>query len=281
MSGIARSAAPAVSVCIPAYRGEAHIAAAIDSVLAQTFVDFELLIVDDGSPDGTARVVARYDDPRIRFFQNQRNLGVQANWNRCLTLARGRYLKLLPQDDLLARDCLARQVEVLDQDRGHRLALVFCSRAIIDAQGRTLMTRGYPARRRGAIAGRCVISGCLRRGANLVGEPGAVLFRKELAERVGGFDASIGYVVDLDYWFRLMLHGDAYYLPCPLASFRVSRGSWSIAIGGKQSEAFRDFIAKVAANPAYGVGALDVAAGKLMARLNTMLRLLLYRVVID
>jgi glycosyltransferase involved in cell wall biosynthesis len=281
MSGGAQSPLPAVSVCVPSYRGAPHIAATIDSVLAQTFADFELLIVDDDSPDETARVVARYADPRIRLFRNERNIGAQGNWNRCLQLARGRYLKLLPQDDLLAADCLARQLAVLEDDRSQRLALVFCARAIIDGKGRTLMSRGYPSRRGGLIPSRSVILSCLRRGTNLIGEPGAVLFRTELARRVGGFDASIGYVVDLDYWFRLLLQGDAYYLPDTLASFRISRGSWSIAIGSRQSAEFRHFVAKVAANPVFGVSAVDAAAGKLMARLNTMLRLLLYRMVLD
>src|SRR5437667_3511518 len=92
----ALSAVPAVSVCIPAYRGAAHIGEAIESVLAQSFADFELVVVDDASRDDTAAVVARYRDPRIRFLRNERNAGVQANWNRCLELARGRYFKPLP-----------------------------------------------------------------------------------------------------------------------------------------------------------------------------------------
>jgi glycosyltransferase involved in cell wall biosynthesis len=270
-----------VSVCVPSYRGATHIAAAIESVLAQTFPDFELLIVDDDSPDATAAVVARYLDPRIRFFRNERNLGAEGNWNRCLELARGRYFKLLPQDDLLAPSCLARQVAVLDADQSHQLALVFCARTIIDGHARAFMTRGYPSRRGGSISGRSLIRSCLRRGTNLIGEPASVLFRTGLARRVGRFDASIGYIVDLDYWFRLLLRGDAYYLPESLASFRVSSGSWSVAIGKKQSVEFQNFIAKVAANPEFGVSALDVAAGKLMARLNTVLRLLVYRVVLD
>src|SRR5438132_9057879 len=194
----ALSAAPAVSVCIPAYRGAAHIGEAIESVLAQSFADFELVVIDDASPDETAALVARYRDPRIRLLRNERNAGVQANWNRCLELARGRYFKLLPQDDLIAPDCLAREVEVLDADRGEHLALVCCARCIIDGRSRTVMTRGYPGRARGAIAARTVLRNCIRRGANLMGEPGGVLLRTALARRVGGFDASIGNVTDLD-----------------------------------------------------------------------------------
>src|SRR5687767_10059373 len=142
-----------VSVCIPSYRGAAHVAATIESVLAQTFSDFELLIVDDHSPDETALVVGRYRDNRIRFVRNERNVGPQGNWNRCLQLARGRYFKLLPQDDLLAPQCLARQVDVLEADRSQRLALVFSARTIIDANGRAIMTRGYPSRDGGPICG--------------------------------------------------------------------------------------------------------------------------------
>jgi glycosyltransferase involved in cell wall biosynthesis len=263
---------------VPAYRGAAHIAATIESVLAQTWADFELVIVDDDSPDDTAAVVARYRDPRLRLLRNQRNLGAEGNWNRCLQLARGRYFKLLPQDDLLAPDCLARQVAAFEAPRGTPLALVFCARAIIDADGRAIMTRRYPGAG-GVIAGRSVIGSCLRRGSNLVGEPGGVLLRTALARQVGGFDASIGYVVDLDYWFRLLLHGDALYLPEALASFRVSGGSWSVAIGKRQSAQVRNFIGKVAANPAYGARRIDVASGRLMARLNSLLRALLYRLV--
>lgn len=274
------SDAPAVSVCIPAYRGARHIGEAIESVLAQTFADFELLVLDDASPDDTAQVVLRYRDPRIRFLRNERNAGVQANWNRCLELARGRYFKLLPQDDALAAECLARQVEVLEADGDARIALVFCARRIIDGRSRELMTRRYRGRDRGVIAAHTVLRNCIQRGTNLIGEPGAVLFRTELGRRVGGFDASIGNVTDLDCWFRLLLHGDAYCLPERLASFRVAHGSWSLLIGAGQAAHFRAFIAKVGANPSFGLSVLDRVRGRVMSQANTLARLVFYRLVV-
>jgi len=70
------SAAPAVSVCIPTYRGAAHIAETIESALAQTFADFELIVIDDDSPDETGQLVARYRDPRLRYLR-ERNAGVK------------------------------------------------------------------------------------------------------------------------------------------------------------------------------------------------------------
>jgi len=273
------SAAPAVSVCIPTYRGAAHIAETIESALAQTFADFELLVVDDASPDETREVVARYRDPRLRYVL-ERNAGVEENWNRCLRLARGRYFKLLPHDDLIAPDCLARQVAVLEADRDQRLALVFCARRIIDSRSRAVMTRGYPRSSAGVIPARTAVRRCIRSGANLLGEPGGVLFRTALAQRVGAFDASLRIVTDLDYWVRLLLHGDAYYQPEKLASFRVSGGAWSVAIGAAQATELLAFIEKVGANPAFGLSAFDLARGRLMARLTTLAKLFFYRLVL-
>ena len=86
---------PKVSVCIPTYRGAATLGAAIASVLAQSMADFELVVLDDNSPDNTADVVAGFADGRIRYLRNPANLGPEGNWNRCLTEARGAYVKVL------------------------------------------------------------------------------------------------------------------------------------------------------------------------------------------
>lgn len=276
-----KTAAPTVSVCIPTYRGATHIGAAIESVLAQSYTNFELIVIDDNSPDDTAAIVQGYLDPRIRFLQNPGNLGPQGNWNRCLNEASGKYFKLLPQDDLLAPDCLAKQVAILDQDDAQRIALVYCARTIVDAQDRPLMVRGYSGGRTGIINAQNLIRHCLRRGTNLIGEPGSVLFRRQLANSVGLFDASIPYVLDLDYWFRLLLKGDSYYLPEALASFRVSRGSWSVAIGSKQSIDYRRFIGKIANDPDFSVRRIDILMGSIMAELNNYMRLVFYRFILN
>jgi len=270
---------PTVSVCIPTYMGAELIGTAIESVLFQTFNDFELIIIDNNSTDGTETIVGKYNDPRIRFLRNDRNLGPEGNWNRCLTEARGRYFKLLPHDDLLSLNCLELQVAVLEADTEERIALVFCARTIIDSLGRSIMTRNYPRHRGGVISSRSAIRDSLQSGTNLIGEPGGVLFRKSLADKVGGFDASIGYVVDLDYWFRLLIRGDAYYLPEKLVSFRIAIGSWSDAIGNKQKDDFLRFIDKVASNPAFAIEKSIFITGKVMARVNNLLRLCLYKIL--
>jgi len=269
--------APLVSVCIPAYKGAVHLPATIDSVLGQTLGDFELIVIDDHSPDATAEVVSQFKDPRIRCLRNPSNLGPEGNWNRCLREARGRYFKLLPQDDLLYPDTLRRQVDVLDVDKDESIAIVFGARNIIDADGRVLMRRGYRRAGDGVVRSRDLLRWCVRLGGNLIGEPGGVLLRKSLADRVGGFSARFPYVIDLEYWSRLLAHGAGYYLADPVVAFRVSPGSWSVAIGRGQSRDFRGLISKLAAEPGAMIGAFDVSAGNAAAVVANAMRLTFYR----
>jgi glycosyltransferase involved in cell wall biosynthesis len=267
---------PLLTVAIPTYKGAAFIGAAIESVLAQTFRDFELLVIDDNSPDDTEAIVRRFVDPRIRYLRNSANLGPQGNWNRCLTEARGALFKLLPHDDLLMPTCLQRQVDALQADRAERYALVACARDVLGPTDRVLTRRGYPGGREGLIDGGEVMRSCVRRGTNLLGEPGAIMFRKSLADRVGPFDGSEGYVIDLDYWFRLLAHGDVYFIAEALSAFRVSNGSWSVAIGNAQDREFVDFVRRISHNFRPPLSALDLFAARVSAKLNMWLRLAFY-----
>jgi len=267
---------PVVSVCIPTYRAADHLAATIESVLAQTFGDFELVVIDDDSPDRTAEIVGGYRDSRLRCLHNPVNLGPEGNWNRCLDEARGRYFKLLPQDDLLAPDCLARQVAVFEQDAAKRIALVFGAREVVDADGKPLLRRAPFGNEPKRVGAHDLIRACVRKGSNIIGEPGNVLLRRDLAQSVGRFDGTYGYVIDLDYWFRTLQCGDAYYLPDVLSSFRISGSSWSVEIGARQYHEFRDFARKYAADPAYRIGKTDLAMATLMAYANAQLRRLAY-----
>jgi glycosyltransferase involved in cell wall biosynthesis len=272
---------PRVSVCIPTYKGARTIGAAMDSVLAQTFADFELIVVDDGSPDHTAAVVSERRDDRIRLVRNPGNLGPQGNWNRCLELARGDCIKLLPHDDLLHPECLARQLQVLDDDVGGAVALVCCARDVIGPDGRVLLrARGFPGAPQGPMTRDDVLRQCLRRGTNLIGEPGAVLFRRELAQRIGGFDMRHPYVIDLEYWLRLLQHGQAWYSPEALASFRVWGGSWSVAIGTGQSADFRALMRDVSAGATPSATAWDRLCGRFSPTLNSLLRQVFYRLFV-
>ena len=268
---------PLVSVCIPTYKGAAFLAAAIDSVLHQTYPNFEIWVLDDNSPDNTRAVVENYSDSRVRYLRNTTNLGPEGNWNRCMEVAQGKYFKLLPHDDLLASDCLEKQVTVLEQDKAGDIALVFGSRNIIDPEGRTLMSRGLPRTKAGRIEGLMLVKRCVRAGTNQIGEPANGLFRTEIIKRVGSYDATYPYLVDLDYWFRILLHGAAHYTATHSSSFRVSAGSWSVAIGSRQYHDFKGFVDKFQADQRYGISRSDRAIGLAKARLNTVARAIFYR----
>jgi glycosyltransferase involved in cell wall biosynthesis len=269
--------APLVSICIPTYCGARHIAAAIDSVLNQTFTNFELLIVDDDSSDNTLAEVVKFSDSRIRVLKNKDNIGAQGNWNRCLDEARGKYIKLLPQDDSLASSCVEQQVEIFERDTMRKIELVFCARTIVNSKNKPVLLRAYSILGSGVIHAESIVRSCVRRGTNLIGEPGAVLFRAETARAIGGFDANIPYVIDLDYWFRLLLKGDAYYFSDPLSSFRISEASWSVRIGARQSKDYRLFIKKIMSVGEFAIGRFDNISGVMMATLNNFARLALYR----
>ena len=272
-------ATPRISVCIPTYRGAATIGAAIDSVLAQTHQDFELLVIDDGSPDGTVDVVESRRDPRIRLLRNAVNLGPQGNWNRCLDEARGAFIKILPHDDLLYPECLARQIDRFDGDVGRALALTFCARDVIGPDDRVLLRRrGMPGAAAGPVTREEVIRSCLRHGTNVVGEPGAVLFRRDLATRIGGFDQRHPYVIDLEYWLRLLSLGRGDYIDEALVAFRVWRGSWSVAIGTRQSAEFKALMTDVQAE-ALATG-WDRWRGRWMPTVNAVARQVFYRLFV-
>ncbi len=269
-----------VSVLIPTYNGARYIGPAIDSVLAQTGVDLELVVVDDHSKDGTAEIVEAYGDSRIRVVRNPSNLGPEGNWNRALELATGRFVKLLPQDDLLQPHSLARQVAVLDADVDERIALVFGAREIIGPTGRILARRGLKGVAAGRIPATTLVRHCVRRGTNVIGEPGAILFRRALAEKIGPFDGQQGFVIDLDYWIRLLAHGDAWYMAETVSSFRVSGGSWSVSIGRRQGRQYTDFIARMNAAGLVSGSRSDLAIGKAAAHMNTALRLVFYKLFV-
>jgi glycosyltransferase involved in cell wall biosynthesis len=103
-----------VSVLMPLYNKAPYLREAIDSVLAQTFTDWELIVVDDCSSDESVSIVESYDDPRIKLHKNERNLGTAGNANRCIALSKGEYLVRFDADDICVPDRIEAQVNYMD-----------------------------------------------------------------------------------------------------------------------------------------------------------------------
>ena len=131
------SVSPKVTVLIPVYNREKYVAAAIESILAQRFTDFELLLIDDGSIDGSVGVMRSYTtDPRVRLVRNESNLGIPATRNRGIALAGGEYIAMLDSDDWAYPTRLEKQVAFLD--RHSDVAMVGAWQTGIDERGQPL-----------------------------------------------------------------------------------------------------------------------------------------------
>jgi glycosyltransferase involved in cell wall biosynthesis len=209
---------PKVSICIPAFNSAGYLTEALESALVQRYDSYEILIVDDCSSDGSAEIAAAFAarDPRVRFVPNSSNLGMVPNWNRCLELARGEYIKFLFGDDLLSSPHnLERLAGVLDRHREVALACSF--RSLIDHEGNVMAERGFTPTGR-PVSGVLAIRDCLTAARNYIGEPTVVMFRKQQAQR--GFHSGYRQMVDLEMWFHLLLQGDIWCEREPLAAFR-------------------------------------------------------------
>jgi len=126
---------PRVSIGVPVYNGESYLACALDSMLGQTYGDFELIISDNASTDRTPEICRQYAarDPRVRYLREEQNRGLAWNFNRVVEVSRGDYFKWAAYDDVCAPSFLARTVEVLDNDP--HVILATSVAALIDAQG--------------------------------------------------------------------------------------------------------------------------------------------------
>lgn len=185
--------APLVSVVVPTYNRSEAIRATLDSVLAQTLPDFELLVVDDGSTDDTVAVVASCGDPRVRCLTG-RNGGGAASRNRGLVEARGRYIAFLDHDDRWASRKLELQADYLD--RHPECGLVYCGMAYTDEAGNDLGPIQLPT-----PTGR-VYEELLTRH-NFVQTMSNPMMRTEQVRKVGGLDQAAGLSDDWDLFLRL------------------------------------------------------------------------------
>jgi glycosyltransferase involved in cell wall biosynthesis len=254
---------PSVSVCIPVYQGERFLAETLRSVLDQTYRDFELVVLDNASSDHSAAVVQSFGDPRIRLERNSTVLSQPDNWNRVVQLTRAPLVKLVCADDLLHPRCLELQVAPMEADPG--LALVAARRHMIDEQSRVIVPRRGLSGLTGVRTGVEVARRVVRNGANPIGEPGGVLFRREDFFAAGGWRADRTYIMDLDLWMRLLQYGEFLGLPETLAAFRIGRGSVSSENGDRITEEQRLLVEEIGDSPLFQVRGIDMTVGRIFA----------------
>jgi sugar O-acyltransferase (sialic acid O-acetyltransferase NeuD family) len=215
---------PLVSVLMASYNHELHVAEAVKSALDQTLQDIELIIVDDGSTDGTVEAIRRFDDPRIRFAPLDHNHGLAIAKTRALEMAGGTYVAILNSDDAFLPDKLEKQVAVARENP--ELGAVFSGVEVIDDRGDPFCLLDHPCTdifrqpnrtrtewlRHFFYLGNCLCA------------PSALLPRERLLE-VGYLDQRFRQVADLDLWIRLCQRHPIHIHPKPLTRYRVHDGS--------------------------------------------------------
>lgn len=201
---------PRVSIVLPVYNGERYLKQAIDSIIAQTFQAWELIIVNDCSTDTTDAIIANFTqvDERIRVHNNTENLKLPRSLNVGFELARGEYYTWTSDDNILMPNMLERLVTELDSDK--ECGLVYSNERIIDESGNIVEDSVYDDR---------------NINRSLSGYGASFLYRADVAERVGAYDPGLFLAEDYDYWLRMYVETRVKYVPEVLYLYRCHSGN--------------------------------------------------------
>ncbi|MBZ8182201.1 glycosyltransferase [Oscillatoria salina] len=216
---------PLISVIIPVYNGEKTIQETIESVLQQTFTDWELIIIDDGSQDSTLEILESIRDDRIKVFSYP-NTGLAASRNRGISHAIGKFLSFLDADDLWTPDKLEKQLATLQANSNAAVAYSWTD--YIDEESKFLYA-GSHITANGNVYEKLLINNFLENGSN-------PLIRRKALREVGEFDTSINRVADWDLYLRLAARYDFVTVPFPQVLYRVSSNSLSSNIASMEEQ---------------------------------------------
>ena len=241
-------AGPAVSVVVCVYNGEEYLAQALDSICAQTFRDWECVVIDDGSADRTAAILDQYarKDARFRMYRNERNLGIPRSRNRALELVEGQYVAFMDADDISRRDRLERQVEFMWANP----SLELCSCKYF------LLREGELLPRASIWRGDEQSVRALFLFFNPILNPG-VMGKREALQALG-YDPACSCTEDLDIWLRMLRAGCRLAVqPDYLMCYRLHEKQITANTKQRQREQYRQMIGKF-----YGDTLFPLTAGE-------------------
>jgi glycosyltransferase involved in cell wall biosynthesis len=258
------------SIVIPVYNGMPFLADAVATALAQDYAPLEVVVVENGSTDGSAQWLREQADDRLRVVYRTETQSAGENWTQAIGESRGAYVKLMCADDLIEPTTVSRQVA---QIRDHDGTLMAASRRrIIDAQGGVLKASHGLGSRSGVVSGRQAVRDCLLAGTNTLGEPAAVMFEGDAIRAAMPWVATWPYMIDVATYTRVLAHGSVYCDPTVLASFRVSPDSWSSTLLDQQPIQFRGWRDDVAASGLVPFSGLDRVRSEAALRVRTAAR---------
>jgi glycosyltransferase involved in cell wall biosynthesis len=254
----------------------AHLQEAVDSILAQTYSNLDVVLVDGGSTDGSREWIHGIDDPRVRAHSMPHGTTAADNWTAASREARGEYIKLMCQDDSLRPNAIEVQLEDLNQ---HPEALfAIGQRDIVDARSALIYPRrgcaGLPA---GLVNGHVALKASYLNGTNIFGEPLAVLFRREPLNAALSWNDERPFLLDLELYTRVLQEGPIAVRRESVGAFRVSSSSWSTRLVKEQLEQISHWQAEVAEFLEPRPTALERARARVGLHKQMMLRRAAYR----
>lgn len=234
---------PLISIGIPTYNSAATIRNTIESILRQTYTNLEINVVDDKSKDNTLEIVKQIQneclqsgDGRIRIYENEKNLGMSGNWTKCLSVARGEFVKLICADDMMDEEALEKEIKAMEEHPS--VNLVESDTRLVDITGKT--TGRFPRyRKSGVVDGKKVARTSIIWN-NFFGAPVNNLIRKSVLDKVGYFDSAFVYILDFEMWMRIACEGDIYIIHEMLNSFTVRNDSNTGNLIGKDRKTYVD-----------------------------------------
>jgi len=268
---------PLVSICIPCYNAAPFISKTLQSVLAQTYINLEIIICDDCSKDNTVEIIKTFTDPRISIHVNDHNLGSSGNYNQALLYATGKYVKLLCADDLIAPNCIEKQVCAFEENETKNIVLVTAEKRIINEKGKSLFTKKFPGK--GIVEGKKAVQKSVYNGTNIIGEPGLPLIKTEVMRKTNGIieNKYFTYCNDFDLWCKMLLHGNLFVIKEPLFSFRIVSTSTTSNTGWKQAKVLKDYFTLLYQQNLYGITKTMLLFGKFMVNVMTFARNVIYK----
>ena len=261
---------PAISVCIPTYNGAKYIAQTIESILNQTFTDFEIIVSDDGSSDKTLEIVGSFNDPRIVRIDRLSKVGAEANWNNAVATASASLVKLVCQDDLLYPQCLEVEVQTMSKSENQDVSFCFHLRDFVTPNSRKLSARRVGYSNLQKYSKTEILTKVVRSGGNPIGEPMAVTMRKLSLNSAGKFRGD--YVIDLDMWSKLSDQGNALFIEQHLSAFRISKTSWTANLRKSQLSSVRALSKKLQIDSDGAITKFDLLRGQIVGLVRAPVR---------
>jgi glycosyltransferase involved in cell wall biosynthesis len=267
-----------ILVFVPTYNSEKYLRECLDSVINQTFQDWECVISDDASVDRSVEIAREYEkkDSRFKVLTHDVNVGAANNWNRAKENNKSFATKLLCSDDYLTIDALKTQLDIL---KINKTAIIFSERYIVFPNGKKLHPRlpKYASN----ISFNDAFKYYIKHGRNIFGEPVTALFRTDLFVNSEGFYPKFEYSLDTSGYMSIARGQEVTFDNNVVGVFRVSKGQWSHQLRGKQFSHIFDFIDHLVEVEGIQVTKREVWIGKVKVMGVNFLRLVLYKFMRD